>query len=67
MFLVALVQATAFLTKLQMWFMILLVSTKVKEVKEKAVNILIIWVSEGIRVTGECLRVPTIKTQAKAT
>lgn len=67
MFLVASVQAIAFLTKLQMLFMILSASTKAKEVQEKAVNILIIWVSADTRATGECLRAPRIKTQARAT
>ena len=70
MFGVASVLAIAFLTKLRMLFMILLASTKVKEVKENAtviVHIPTIWVSEDTRATGECLRAPPIKTQARAT
>lgn len=67
MFLVASVQAIAFPTKLRMLFMILLASTKVKEVEEKAVNILIIRALEDTRATGECLRALPIKMQPRAT
>jgi hypothetical protein len=67
MFSAASVRAIVFLTKLQMLFLIPLASTKVKEVKEKALPILITWVSEDTRATGECLRALPIKTQPRAT
>ena len=74
MFLVASDLEIAFLTKLQLLCLILVVPTKVKEVKEiteikqqKAVHTLIIWVSEDTRATGEFSRALPIKTQARAT
>ena len=71
MFSAASVQAIVFLTKLQMWFLILLASIKVKEVREKPLQqilpILGTWVSEDTRATGECLKALPIKTQPRAT